>query len=67
MYSPPVFIVASNLSLNVSNQGTDRTMLDKMVSHHGKNKLFLVPKSKFDDTFGIDHFAGPVRYNCNGN
>nr|CAB3264162.1 unconventional myosin-VIIa-like [Phallusia mammillata] len=47
-------------------RGTDRTMLDKMIRQHGNNQLFLQPKNKFDDTFGIEHFAGPVRYNCNG-
>nr|XP_039264286.1 unconventional myosin-VIIa-like [Styela clava] len=43
-------------------KGTDRTMLDKLISKHGKSKYFDVPKSRNDDTFGIRHFAGPVRY-----
>lgn len=41
-------------------------MLNKLVSKHGKNVNFDTPKSQNDGTFGIRHFAGPVRYNTSG-
>nr|XP_039263341.1 unconventional myosin-VIIa-like isoform X3 [Styela clava] len=47
-------------------RGTDRTMLNKLTSNHGKSEYFDVPKSQNDDTFGIRHFAGPVRYSTSG-
>ncbi|XP_076812859.1 unconventional myosin-VIIa-like isoform X2 [Clavelina lepadiformis] len=47
-------------------RGTDRTLLNKLVHHHEKSELFGKPKSQVDITFGIQHFAGHVRYNCKG-
>ena len=41
-------------------------MLDKLVAKHSKNSIFLAPKTNHDVTFGIQHFAGPVRYTCKG-
>uniref|UniRef100_A0A3B3RFJ9 Myosin VIIBb n=1 Tax=Paramormyrops kingsleyae TaxID=1676925 RepID=A0A3B3RFJ9_9TELE len=47
-------------------KGTDATMLTKMVQIHGKNGLFVPPKSSHDMHFGIQHFAGDVTYNAKG-
>lgn len=47
-------------------QGTDRTMLNKLCRQHGKNPSFESPKAQHDETFGIKHFAGSVRYNTKG-
>ncbi|KAL4608334.1 unconventional myosin-VIIb-like [Arapaima gigas] len=45
-------------------KGTDSTMLNKMVQVHGKNNLFVPPKSSYDMEFGIQHFAGAVYYDA---
>uniref|UniRef100_H2YRX4 Myosin VIIAb n=1 Tax=Ciona savignyi TaxID=51511 RepID=H2YRX4_CIOSA len=37
-----------------------------LIRQHGKNILFKNPKNQFDETFGIEHFAGAVRYSCAG-
>lgn len=50
-------------------QGTDQTMLNKLVRNHGttKNGHFVVPVRQTDTRFGINHFAGSVLYESTGN
>lgn len=47
-------------------KGTDLTLLTKLHSTHGKNQLYLKPKSDHSHLFGIDHFAGKVFYETEG-
>ncbi|CAB3399738.1 unnamed protein product [Caenorhabditis bovis] len=47
-------------------KGTDKTMLLKLHGAHGKNELYLQPKSELQRAFGITHFAGNVFYNTRG-
>jgi len=48
-------------------KGTDVTLLDKQHKHHANNVNYLRPKSALNKSFGINHFAGVVFYNVNGN
>lgn len=48
-------------------KGTDNTMLSKLHATHGTKSIYLKPKSDHVSTFGIQHFAGIVYYNPNGN
>ncbi|KAL8588845.1 hypothetical protein ACOMHN_011561 [Nucella lapillus] len=45
-------------------KGTDETMLNKLHQHHGTNKHYLKPKAAINQTFGLNHFAGVVFYDC---
>ncbi|CAI5455470.1 unnamed protein product [Caenorhabditis angaria] len=47
-------------------KATDKTMLLKLHATHGKNDLYLQPKSELQRAFGITHFAGNVFYNTRG-
>ncbi|XP_041355506.1 myosin-VIIa-like isoform X2 [Gigantopelta aegis] len=47
-------------------QGTDQTMLNKLHQHHRSNNNYLKPKSAFNTTFGLNHFAGVVFYDSEG-
>uniref|UniRef100_A0A1I7TBZ7 Unconventional myosin heavy chain 6 n=1 Tax=Caenorhabditis tropicalis TaxID=1561998 RepID=A0A1I7TBZ7_9PELO len=47
-------------------KGTDKTMLLKLHSTHGRNELYLQPKSELQRAFGVTHFAGNVFYNTRG-
>ncbi|CAL4075619.1 unnamed protein product, partial [Meganyctiphanes norvegica] len=47
-------------------KGTDQTMLQKLHKHHSRHKQFLKPKSDFNSSFGINHFAGVVFYDTRG-
>lgn len=47
-------------------RGTDRSMLNKLSRAHTRNDSFLASKHQTDDTFGIKHFAGTVRYSSKG-
>ncbi|KAL3319640.1 hypothetical protein Ciccas_001677 [Cichlidogyrus casuarinus] len=47
-------------------QGTDQTMLYKMVHNHQHNPLFVKPLSNNLHHFSIQHFAGTVRYDVLG-
>lgn len=47
-------------------KGTDKTMLLKLNSAHGKNELYLKPKSELQRAFGVCHFAGNVFYETRG-
>ena len=47
-------------------RGTDRTMLNKLSRTHARNDLFLSSRSQMDDSFGIKHYAGVVRYSSKG-
>ncbi|CAD6187198.1 unnamed protein product [Caenorhabditis auriculariae] len=47
-------------------KGTDKTMLLKLHSTHGKNEFYLQPRSELQRAFGVNHFAGPVFYSTRG-
>ena len=47
-------------------RGTDRTMLNKLSRTHARNDLFLSSRHQTDDSFGIKHYAGEVRYSSKG-
>lgn len=51
---------------NVYFQGTDVTMLNKLHQNHGKNQNYLKPKAAINKNFGLNHFAGVVFYDSNG-
>lgn len=46
--------------------GTDVTLLNKLHIQHGNNYNYLQPKSSVNESFGINHFAGPVIYDTRG-
>jgi len=48
-------------------KGTDTTLLAKQHKHHSNNANYLRPKSALNMSFGINHFAGVVFYDINGN
>ncbi|CAF1217575.1 unnamed protein product [Rotaria magnacalcarata] len=48
-------------------QGTDTTLCAKLQQQHGKNKHFITQSARQTQKsliFGIQHFAGPVSYDC---
>lgn len=47
-------------------QGSDFTMLGKLISNHSVKQYFMKPKSDIDPSFGIKHFAGNVTYHVSG-
>lgn len=47
-------------------KGTDLTMLTKIHSNHGKQTIYMKPKSDHIPSFGVQHFAGNVFYNVPG-
>jgi len=47
-------------------KGSDSSMLVKLHEQHGKNALYLKPKSTNDLKFGVVHFAGNVMYTSKG-
>ncbi|XP_078485190.1 unconventional myosin-VIIa-like isoform X1 [Ciona intestinalis] len=62
----PMNILALINEESMFPRGSDGSMLNKLIKQHGKNILFKNPKNQFDETFGIEHFAGHVRYCCVG-
>jgi myosin heavy subunit len=55
-----------NMSVLLTFQGTDETMLAKVHKTHEGNKNYLKPKSDKIPAFGLSHFAGTVFYNVKG-
>ncbi|CAH8437629.1 unnamed protein product [Dicrocoelium dendriticum] len=47
-------------------QGTDNSLLDKLIVHHEKHPQFVRPCSNAEKRFGIQHFAGVVYYDVDG-
>ncbi|KAF5880167.1 unconventional myosin-VIIa-like, partial [Clarias magur] len=47
-------------------KGTDKSMLEKMNSHHGRGRVYIPPKANHILEFGVRHFAGVVYYDCKG-
>ena len=41
-------------------------MLEKFHNQHKSNKNYLQPKADISLTFGLNHFAGVVFYDCKG-
>ncbi|CAG5130123.1 unnamed protein product, partial [Candidula unifasciata] len=47
-------------------KGTDESLLRKLHQYHGNNPNYLKPKASVNQTFGLNHFAGVVFYDCRG-
>ncbi|BFZ00850.1 hypothetical protein BsWGS_03889 [Bradybaena similaris] len=47
-------------------KGTDESMLNKLHQYHGNHPNYLKPKAAVNQTFGLNHFAGVVFYDCRG-
>jgi hypothetical protein len=54
------------MSVLLTFQGTDETMLAKVHKAHEGNKNYLKPKSDKIPAFGLSHFAGTVFYDVKG-
>uniref|UniRef100_H2YRX1 Myosin VIIA n=1 Tax=Ciona savignyi TaxID=51511 RepID=H2YRX1_CIOSA len=55
-----------NILALISEEAMFPRVRNVLIRQHGKNILFKNPKNQFDETFGIEHFAGAVRYSCAG-
>ncbi|XP_063242397.1 myosin-VIIa-like isoform X2 [Bacillus rossius redtenbacheri] len=58
----PINIMALIDEESLFPNGTDKSLLNKMNSSHGKNKNYNEPRSNEDQSFGLNHFAGVVSY-----
>ena len=47
-------------------KGSDQTMLNKLHRGHSINRNYLKPKSDYNTSFGLNHFAGVVFYDTRG-
>lgn len=47
-------------------KGSDQTMLAKLHRGHSNNRNYLKPKSDYNTSFGLNHFAGVVFYDTRG-
>ncbi|CAL1540128.1 unnamed protein product [Lymnaea stagnalis] len=47
-------------------KGTDESLLNKLHQYHSTNSNYLKPKAAVNQTFGLQHFAGVVFYDCKG-
>ena len=47
-------------------KGSDQTMLNKLHRGHSVNRNYLKPKSDYNTSFGLNHFAGVVFYDTRG-
>lgn len=47
-------------------KGTDTTLLNKLHQTHSRNRSYLKPRSDLNRSFGVQHFAGAVFYECKG-
>lgn len=48
-------------------KGSDLTMLSKLHTTHKDRQQYIKPKSDLNPNFGIQHFAGVVMYDVQGN